>query len=191
LETTAGLSFIVRQFLQIKGKTDGAPDMKKLFGYLAGLAGAVAVLALFITNVGTLHEAWCKNIGTFCSPPPESIDWAKSDVVYVSSGGTEDNKSDDECNAHRAPACVRPSAPNKQLQPEMSDFEASERSGAVYLDGEPTNSDPIGTSNVGWFLQTDNVSPDEVCATVFARTSACETKVFIRGQLVVREIATQ
>jgi hypothetical protein len=142
--------------------------MKKLFGYLAGLAG----------------------VGTFCSPPPESIDWAKSDVVYVSSGGTKD-KSDDECNAHRAPACVRPSAPNKQLQPEMSDFEASERSGAVYLDGESTNSDPIGTSNVGWFLQTDKVSPDEVCATVFARTSTCETKVFIRGQLVVREIATQ
>jgi len=26
-----------------------------------------------------LHETWCKNIGTFCSPPPESIDWAKSD----------------------------------------------------------------------------------------------------------------
>jgi hypothetical protein len=81
--------------------------------------------------------------------------------------------------------------PNKQLQPEMSDFEASERSGAVYLDRESTNSDPIGTSNVGWFLQTDKVSPDEVCATVFARTSVCETKVFIRGQLVVREIATQ
>jgi hypothetical protein len=57
--------------------------MKKLFGYLtglAGLAGAVAALALLIANVGTLHEAWCKNIGTFCSPPPESIDWAKSDA---------------------------------------------------------------------------------------------------------------
>jgi hypothetical protein len=53
----------------------------------AGLAGAVAALALLITNVGTLREAWCKNIGTFCSPPPESTDWAKSDVVYVSSEG--------------------------------------------------------------------------------------------------------
>jgi len=73
--------------------------MKKLFGYLAG---AVAVLALLITNVGTLHEAWCKNIGTFCSPPPESIDWAKSDVVYVSSGGTKD-KSDDECKCSPRP----------------------------------------------------------------------------------------
>ena len=39
--------------------------MKKLFAYLAGLAGAVAALALLIANVGTLHETWCKNIGTF------------------------------------------------------------------------------------------------------------------------------
>ena len=70
--------------------------MKKLFGYLAGLAGAVAALALLITNVGTLHEAWCKNIGTFCSPP-ESIDWAKSDIVSVSSGG------DDECKCSPRP----------------------------------------------------------------------------------------
>lgn len=164
----------------------GEPPKKGILAALSYLAAAAAALALFITNVGTLRETWCRNIGTFCPPLP---DWAKSDVVYVFSGGTKDNKSD-ECKDH-APACVRPNDPNKKLQPEMSHFDASERSGAVYLDGKPTNADPIGTSNIGWFLQPDKTSPDEVCATVFARTSACETKVYIRGQLVVREVAKQ
>jgi hypothetical protein len=163
------------------------PPKKGILTALSYLAGAVAALALFISNIGTLREAWCNSIGTFC---PSEPDWAKSDTVYVFSGGTKDNRSD-ECKDHRVSACTRPSGPNKQLQPEMSHFDASERSGAVYLDGKPTNPNPIGTSNIGWFLQPNNASPDEVCATVFARTSACETKVFIRGQLVVREISKQ
>jgi hypothetical protein len=160
------------------------PAKTGILAALGGVAAIVAALALFITNIGTLREAWCSNIGTFCSSPP---DWAKSDVVYVFSGGTTDNRSD-VCKAHQAPACVRPSGPNKQLQPGISHFDVEERSGAVYLDGTPASPDPIGTHNIGWFLQLDKASSDEVCATVFARTSACETKVDIRGQLVVRQI---
>ena len=44
------------------------------------------------------------------------------------------------------------------------------------------NQNPIGTSNIGWFLQPDKHTPDMVCATIYARTSACETKVDIRGK---------
>jgi hypothetical protein len=162
-----------------------AQSKKGILTVISYVAGGIAALALFITNVGVLHDAWCGNIGTFCSLPPSS---AKSDVVYVFSGGTKDNNSD-ECKAHQTPACVRPSGPNKQLQPDSARFDASERSGAVYYDGKPPKPDPIGTSNIGWFLQPGKVSPSEVCATVFARTSACETKVDIRGQLTVREVA--
>jgi hypothetical protein len=83
----------------------------------------------------------------------------------------------------------RPSVPNKRLQPDMSRLDIVERSSGVYLDGSPTNADPVGTHNIGWFLQPGKASSEEVCATVFARTSACETKVHIRGQLIVREVA--
>lgn len=159
------------------------PSKKGVLATISYLTAGVAALALLVTNLETLHNAWCSNIGMFCAPV---LDWAKSDVVYVFSGGTNRNDSD-ECKAHQTAACVRPSGPNEKLQLETARFEASERSGAVYVDGNPTNDNPIGTSNIGWFLKP-GASPTEVCATVFARTSACETKVEIRGQLFLRQV---
>lgn len=154
-----------------------------IFGYIAA---TVAAVALFITNITTLRDAWCNSIGTFC---PSPVKWAYSDEVYVFSGGTKDNKSD-ECKDHRTSACVRRDDPKQTLMPETAKFEASERSGAVYIDGNTgtsPNPNPIGTSNIGWFLQPDKQAPDVVCATIYARTSACETKVDIRGKLAVQE----
>lgn len=162
----------------------GDPPKPGTYTLLGYLGGAVAALALFITNLETLHDAWCNNIGTFCSPEPN---WAKSDIIYVSSGGTSNNRSD-VCKDQKTIACARPSGSDKQLQPEIVRFEVIERSGAVYLDGKPINTNPIGTNNIGWFMRSDRISRNEVCATVFARTSACETRVFLRGQLAVREV---
>ena len=152
------------------------------------VAGFVAAVTLFVSNVGTLHDAWCKNIGTFCATAPEAESWAKSDPVSVTSGGTSRNDSD-VCKDHRALTCIRPSG-DKKLQVETARFDVTDRSGAIYLDGKPTNNDPIGMNNIGWFLAPGRDTPREICVTVFARTSACETEVHLRGQLAVRETAS-
>jgi hypothetical protein len=160
-------------------ENDAQPHKTGFFRMAASAAGILAAVALVVTNLTTLQAAWCQNIGTFCAQPP-----AKSDVVSVWSGGTARNDSD-ECKTHTALACA-------VIDPKRTPIIASahfegQRSGAVYIDGNqqaPKNPDPINTSNIGWFLTADN-PPHQICATVYARTSACETKVQITGQLIV------
>jgi hypothetical protein len=110
----------------------------------------------------------------------------ESSVVYVESGGTKDNNSD-ECQDHKTTVCIKPSGPDRTLIVGSASFEVIERSGGVFVDGSSTNSDPIGTSNVGWLLDKDNNGPEKICVAAYARTSACETKVYLRGKLVGEE----
>jgi hypothetical protein len=110
-----------------------------------------------------------------------------SEAIYLESGGRSDNRSD-VCNTHQAEVCVAPSSGNSSIIPGSARFSVAERAGRVYVDGNPANNNPIGTSNIGWFLSPDKNSPGKICATVYARTSACETKVFIKGKLVAQEV---
>ncbi|MBW0002730.1 MAG: hypothetical protein JO216_04535 [Hyphomicrobiales bacterium] len=165
---------------------DPPPAKNGLSTALAYIAAIVAALALFVTNIKTLQEAWCNYIGLYCPVVPQNV---HGDEVHVESGGTTDNKSD-VCKAHQTSTCVKSSDPTKKLSPATATFEVSDRSAGTYNDGNrgpAAVADPIGTSNIGWFLQPDKQSPDEVCATVYARTSACETKVFISGRLTVEQ----
>jgi hypothetical protein len=113
-----------------------------------------------------------------------------SGVVFVESGGTKDNNSD-ECKTHKAEVCMSPSRSDRKLLVGSAKFELTERSGGAFVDGNPTNSDPIGTSNVGWLIDGTRNSPSQICVIAFARTSACETKVFLRGKLRVNEISAK
>ncbi len=136
-----------------------------------------------------LVEVWyprCDSVGPFCPNSPEQV---ASGNVDVESGGSTDNKSD-VCKTHSTVVCVKPSHPNATLVPGTAQFVISERSGGVFIDGKPINADPIGTSNIGWFPQPDQNSPSQICVTAYARTSACETKVYLRGQLQAQEIRT-
>jgi hypothetical protein len=130
--------------------SEGESSKKGPLALVGAIAATVAALALFITNLTTLRDAWCNSIGTFCASP---VKWAYSDEVYVFSGGTKDNNSD-ECKDHETNACVRPD-PKTTLMPDTARFEASERSGAVYIDGNTgtsPNPNPIGTSNIDGFF---------------------------------------
>jgi hypothetical protein len=154
------------------------------------IAVATLVLAGLVVFPGALRDAWCNNIGTFCgSTVPEPVSLA-SGVVFVESGGTKDNNSD-ECKTHKAEVCMSPSRSDRKLLVGSAKFELTERSGGVFVDGNPTNSDPIGTSNVGWLIDGTRNSPSQICVIAFARTSACETKVFLRGKLRVNEISAK
>lgn len=134
-----------------------------------------------------LVEVWyprCDKTGPFCESVSSTI---SSSSVYVESGGTTDNRSD-QCKDHSAPVCVKPTIATMKLIPGTAKLVIAERSGAVFIDGNPQNSNPVATSNIGWYLRPDKNSPDEICAFLYARTSACETKVYIRGQLTAQEI---
>lgn len=157
------------------------------FTILGSIAGAVAALALFVTNLGTLRDAWCGNVGTFCVQP---LEWVQSEEVHLISGEAPSHVNSDKCGTHTALVCVKPTASGRKLVVETAKFQTKERSAGVYLDGNggiPPNPDPVNTNNIGWFLEATRQSSDEICATVFARTSACETKVEIRGQLIARQ----
>jgi hypothetical protein len=112
---------------------------------------------------------------------------ADSENVSLESGGTTDNNSD-VCNTHQTQVCVRPNTAGGKLVPGSGKFKVGRRSGRVFVDGNPANNNPIGTSNIGWFINPDDNSPDKICATVYARTSACETRVSIEGKLTAQEI---
>ncbi len=133
-----------------------------------------------------LIELWyprCDKSGLFCQAAPVGIE---SEVVTVSSGGTKDNKSD-ICKAHTTDLCLHP-APHNKLVVNTVHFVAKERSAGIYIDGNTTITDPIGTSNIGWFVKPDRNTPNEICATVYARASACETEVRLSGRLQGQQI---
>lgn len=152
------------------------------------LLAAIGAAALLVSNLETLGNAWCKYVGVLCTPSSSATSMViTSEEVFVSSGGTSRNDSD-ECKAHQTSACLHPTDSNMKLQSATAKFVPSERTGAVYVDGNPTNNNPVGTSNIGWFLNPE-ATDMEVCATVYARTSACETQVDIRGRLQASEVA--
>jgi hypothetical protein len=113
--------------------------------------------------------------------------FVESETIYLESGGTPNNNSD-ECKTHQTEVCVVPSSTNDHVIPGSVRLLVAERSGRFYVDGNPTNDNPIGTSNIGWFVNPNTNSPTKICATMYARTSACETKVFIKGKLVAQEV---
>jgi hypothetical protein len=158
----------------------------KVQAYLLGLAAVVGALAVLIVNVGQLRDAWCKNIGIFCGSSADKTTVVESGTVDVESGGTTDNRSD-KCKQHTADACVSPTQPSGQLIVGSAKFSVIIKSSGVFVDGNPTNSDPVGTSNIGWFIDTNRNNKKQICAIVYARTSACETKVFLQGKLKADE----
>ena len=165
--------------------SDEKPAVAKKSGierYILLAVGVIGALTLLINSIGPLRDSWCKNIGVFCTTIPSIIYTFGSGPVDIESGGTRDNNSD-ECKHHRTTACITPSAPNRRLMVGGAKFVISARSGGVFIDGNPTTSDPIGTSNIGWFFDANNNNQNKICVIVYARTSACETKVFIKGEL--------
>jgi hypothetical protein len=116
----------------------------------------------------------------------EAIKTRKSDPVYVESGGTTNNNSA-QCDEQIATACVSTSDSGKRLNPRLAKLHVIARAGRVYLNGGPVGNNPVGTHNIGWYLQPGKASSSEVCALVFARTSACIIKVYLRAELLVPE----
>ncbi len=150
----------------------------RLTALLLGTAAVVGACATLISGVSTLHDAWCNSIGVFCAKRTT----VASDSVSVESDGTTDNRSD-VCKEHQTDACLKPSRSGRKLVIGTAKFDVAERSAGVFIDGNPTNADPIGTSNIGWLIDKSRNGPEQICAVVYARTSACETKVFLKGQL--------
>ena len=141
---------------------------------LAIIAGAAALA----TNLDTLRSWWCNHIGYFCS-----VALISASVLVDSGGG-----SADVCGTHTAVTCIHPSSPSRHLIPKAGLFHVTSKSSGVFIDGTPDpaqTQNPIGTSNIGWLHKTDN--PDAFCVTVYARTSACETRVFIQGSVEGQE----
>jgi hypothetical protein len=111
----------------------------------------------------------------------------QSETIFLESGGTSDNRSD-VCKTHQTEICLKPTTPVGRLVPGTAQFKTEQRSGGVFVDGAPINNNPIGTSNIGWFVNTSDNSPEKICVTLYARTSACENRVFIGGKLVAQEV---
>ena len=156
------------------GRKNGAPVGNVIavggivLGIIAGTAGLVA-------NTETLQKWWCTHIGWFCT-----FD-VKSGLVTVSSGGGDA----DACNVKNVSACIYPTSKERVLINGSTRFRVIDRSAGVFIDGKPVNDNPIGTSNIGWLPPTE--AADKSCITVYARTSACETAVFIKGQIEGQE----
>jgi len=170
---------------------DGGPGAILLGTGIIAVATLVVVglIAALIGGPGLLRETWCKNIGTFCGDTPQEA-FVESGLVLVESGGTNDNKSD-QCKDHRANVCISPSRSDRKLVLERPRFEVGQMSGGVFVDGNPTNSNPIGTSNIGWFVDDKRNDPSQICAIIYARTSACETRVFLSGKLRGKEVSVK
>lgn len=161
-------------------KDDG--KSRGVSGWIVWVAGIIGALALLITNVGSLRHAWCDNIGLFCGPAQEETAGVDAGMITVESGGADAPRSDN-CKLHETESCIRPTKTGRRLVVGSARFIVSERSGGVFLDGGPVNANPTGTSNIGWYIKQDKNSPDQICANVFARTGACETKVYLKGHL--------
>jgi hypothetical protein len=139
-----------------------------ILGVIAGSAGLIA-------NTEALQKWWCAHFGWFCT-----FD-VTSELVTVSSGGGDA----DACNTKQVPACISPSSEQRALI-SGTKFKVIDRSAGVFINGKPINDNPIGTSNIGWLPPSETA--EKACITVYARTSACETPVFIKGQVEGQEI---
>lgn len=157
-----------------KSRTGRAKFMSLITIIIASIAGFAALTG----NIDKINQFWCTYIGFICTYD------LSSPSVSESSGGTSRNDSD-VCKTHQDEPCLRPSTRFRSIIPSSVKFEISEQSGGALLDGGPPGNDPIGTHRIGWFITRS--SNGEACATVFARTSACETKVSISGRLIAKE----
>jgi predicted acylesterase/phospholipase RssA len=164
------------------GSTGAGLARRSLVVLLGVVVVGFAVTATLIGAADQPRQAWCRATETLCGSSIQDPHSVESGLVYVESGGTRDNNSD-ECKDHKADVCIDPSRADRKLLPGKARFEVTERSGRAFVDGNPANSDPVGTSNIGWYVDTTRNNPSEICAIVYARTSACETKVFLRGKL--------
>lgn len=156
-------------------KTKGLPQSR---GSMAIIITAVAGAAAFLGNVDKISSLWCSYIGFVCTYN------LTSPTVSEASGGTSRNSSD-ICKEHKDELCINKSTRFRSIITSSVRFEIHDQSGGALLDGGAPGNDPIGTHRIGWFI-TQN-STDKACAIVFARTSACETKVSITGQLTAKE----
>jgi hypothetical protein len=149
-----------------------------VIGVVSGLIGLIAVAAAFKGNITTLGDWWCGSVGFYCTFA------VTGEVITVSSGGGEA----DLCQPKVVDACIRPSTPHRALVTGSTTFRVTDRSAGVFIDGTPSNANPVGTSNIGWFHpQPANDTAERACVKVFARTSACETSVSIKGHMEAME----
>lgn len=151
---------------------------------LGWLVGLIAAVALVVTNLQTLRDAWCNSAAIFCSFKVTSY------PVSVSSGGTSGPYAkDDACKEHYADACVKPSTTWRKLDIGSGKFVATNSVGR-YDDGLPLDSPSLPKDRdhrplVGWYPKTESAS--EICVTAFSSTGACETKNSVEGKLEATE----
>jgi len=166
--------------------TEASPkDKTGVSNRLGWLLAALAATALAVTNVKTLHESWCQNVGIFCALPVVSA------PMEASSGGTAGPYSKDaKCRESNVPLCVRPTTSRRKLDVGSGKFVATSTVGR-YDNGLPLNDPAIATwpsdasPQVGWYPKSDSAS--EICVQVFTRTGACEVLVSIKGRLEATE----
>lgn len=141
---------------------------------LIALGAIVAAIAALVTQVETIHDAWCKYIGLGCTFEVSSA------PITVSAGGTNDGKSD-VCKSKAPTLCVSPTTSWRKLDITSGKFIASSVEGN-YDDGDKKKAAP---SMAGWYPQS--ASPKEICVIVFASTGACETRFSVTGALKAKE----
>lgn len=163
-----------RRVLKPRGETNsGSPSV-----VIASIAALVAAVAAFTGNVDKIAGFWCSNIGFICEY--ELV----SQLVSTQSGGTSRNDSD-ECKEHVEPVCVTASTRYRSISSASVKFAIATQSGGGLMDGGPPGPNPVGTHRIGWYVK--EMSPEKACVDVFARTSACETRVSISGKLLASE----
>jgi hypothetical protein len=154
--------------------------MGTLTAFLIAATGFIGTLALLVANLTSIRSAWCANVEFFCS-----LDVTSGDITEES-GGTPRGDSD-VCKTHSDLFCLRVSAPNHRFIVGSTKFHITDRGGGVFVDGDPKSERPEDTSNIGWYIHKPDETPEKICAQVYARTSACETRVFIKGHLTAKE----
>ena len=149
-------------------------------GSIPWLIATLAAVALIVSYVETIHDAWCKYVGLFCSIPIKSI------VVSASSGGSSGPFSKDEqCRPHFVPVTISPTTRYRVLDKTIG-FEATNTIGRVGLDVKPPQLPEGDGPEVGWF-RLPNKSPRAVEVTIFTRTGACEALRSIAGRFLATE----
>jgi hypothetical protein len=179
-----------------------APSEKKFVsGKIAWLAALLAGAALLVTQVETLHDAWCKYFCVFCTLKVESF------PVSASSGGSPGPYAKDEqCREHYVPVQMKPTTRYRELDPGSVRFVASASTGRYsdgtvrYRDGTtldvpqvPKGYDdgiardkPQFPPEVGWY-RTSRDAPREINVLIFTRTGACEALRSISGKFEAAE----
>jgi hypothetical protein len=143
--------------------------------YVLRLVVGLSMLGLLMGGIAIApyaSGAWCGNIGLFCT-----FKVASDPITATVSPGLL-------CNSAYPQLCVRPSTRYRYLDVDSFKFVPTLVQG-VYSDGDITK---VSVSNTGWFRKPeDEVTPQKICITVFARTNACEKKFALAGQLKADE----